>query len=259
MKGFRNTKTGTIYGDFNLSRGSGEIGGLGQPLIQRFAEGGLVGRAKPSSELDRVSGGKTPLRPGYSCGGKAKKKYAEGGKVKGLSKLMKARKELRKSMTASEKARTKGGYTVSDIDQPLEGPMDMVDWFNGKSGAPKRDTPKDNYAEGGKVKSLKAALKTKDTSRKGMADQITYMKNLDPENYKNYRKGMAEARNKPKEFAEGGKVGKLKAMVKSPSFRTMAERKAQMANRQKRLEKPAPDAARDMKLSTFSRGGRARY
>lgn len=59
-----------------------------------YASGGRVngastiGRAMPTTEADKETGGKTPLRTGYKSGGKAKKsiggpvKYAKGGNAK---------------------------------------------------------------------------------------------------------------------------------------------------------------------------------
>ena len=46
--------------------------------VTRYAKGGSVGhatvqRSKPTTELDKVAGGKTPLRPGFKKGGKPSK------------------------------------------------------------------------------------------------------------------------------------------------------------------------------------------
>lgn len=52
----------------------------------RFASGGrvndsaLTGRSEPDSALNQESGGKTPLRPGFTRGGMAAK-YAKGGRI----------------------------------------------------------------------------------------------------------------------------------------------------------------------------------
>lgn len=65
---------GTIRRTREQQLGLATGGTLGQ---RRYAKGGkvtdsaTVGRAKPTTELDRVSGGKTPLRPGMKRGGKA--------------------------------------------------------------------------------------------------------------------------------------------------------------------------------------------
>lgn len=55
--------------------------------LGKYAHGGkvdsaLTGRSEPTNALDAVSGGKTPLRPGFSKGGKSKRMgYAKGGAV----------------------------------------------------------------------------------------------------------------------------------------------------------------------------------
>lgn len=137
MNGFKNTKTGPIYGDFNLSKGTPKCG----EMPQRFATGGLVSRAEPSNELDAESGGKTPLRPGYSRGGKAKKKYAEGGKVGALRGV---KKQLAESRKKAEREAFAKSFTEEGRDTR------SFNYGNAKV-TPTRDAKTGRFAKGGMV------------------------------------------------------------------------------------------------------------
>jgi hypothetical protein len=85
MKGFKPTGFGPSAG-FKYPSSMGFTGSTGtvmnvSPHVRRFAKGGyvskevgdpgssMVRRAKPSTEADRESGGKSPLRPGFQRGG----------------------------------------------------------------------------------------------------------------------------------------------------------------------------------------------
>ena len=96
MKGFRNTTK--IRSGFSFPAKAGFTSSTGKvqnisytrktphrkPLMK--AEGGrvndsaLIGRSEPDSALNQESGGKTPLRPGFTRGGMAAK-YAKGGRI----------------------------------------------------------------------------------------------------------------------------------------------------------------------------------
>lgn len=100
MKGFKPTGYGPSAG-FKFPASFGFTGSTGaytnvQPYVRRmpraFKDGGyvsetvpdpgsaLVRRARPYTEEDRESGGKTPLRPGYKHGGMKKPCMKSGGK-----------------------------------------------------------------------------------------------------------------------------------------------------------------------------------
>lgn len=112
MKGFKPTGYGPSAG-FKFPARMGFTGSTGaytnvSPYTRRkaFADGGvvrqdnprmksevigdqgsaLIRRAKPYNNLDQESGGKSPLRPGYRRGGRAKKRMrkAGGGRMDGL-------------------------------------------------------------------------------------------------------------------------------------------------------------------------------
>lgn len=57
------------------------------PTVQkgdlRRSNSGLIARTQPVSQMDKESGGKSPLRPGYKKGGMKKDCYADGGGVLG--------------------------------------------------------------------------------------------------------------------------------------------------------------------------------
>ena len=87
MKGFKKTGKGPHYGEFKFPRTSVEVRTHSRNLpAKKFAEGGLATngaltkRSQPVTDLDRESGGKSPLRPGF----------AEGGKTGNLSAALRA-------------------------------------------------------------------------------------------------------------------------------------------------------------------------
>lgn len=114
MKGFKPTGYGPTAG-FKYPSSMGFKGSTGaytnvSPYVRRkgYANGGfvrednprmkeatigdqgsaLIRRARSSNNLDQESGGKTPIRPGYKKGGKAKRMHkADGGGVKKRSNL----------------------------------------------------------------------------------------------------------------------------------------------------------------------------
>lgn len=122
IKGFKHTGRGPTYGAHKAPTGKA----VGKPMC--FAEGGMVPRMKtmtdeammqtnateqrdkPLTDLDRVSGGKSPLRPGFKKGGPIKGKMptrlmkAEGGKVGNVSAAMKAVQALVNRGIPAEKA-----------------------------------------------------------------------------------------------------------------------------------------------------------
>ncbi len=141
IKGFRPTGFGTKSGfDFSAKRGfTGSTGSVTsvasytrrkgyatggfvkegyQPKVEQVGDSGhaTVQRSKPTTNLDQESGGKTPLRPGFKKGGKAKKsaggalgaalapaaprlaaragrpmmRRGDGGKIGGIARLVKS-------------------------------------------------------------------------------------------------------------------------------------------------------------------------
>lgn len=128
MKGFKPTGNGPKSGhSFGSKAGfSGSTGRRQEvrtysrhtPKRHKFAEGGVVKVADPSSsvvrrdkpvtDFDAEHGGKSPLRPGYAKGGMAKKKscYAEGGRVGTVGAAIKTVKQLMSGgMSAPEAAK----------------------------------------------------------------------------------------------------------------------------------------------------------
>jgi hypothetical protein len=142
MKGFKNTGRGPKSGhSFSSKAGfSGSTGRTqqvrgytrGVPGKKAFATGGMVvakgtdggsaltRRAKPVTGFDQEAGGKSPLRPGFSHGGKAC--YAEGGKVNTVGAAIRMVKELMKQGNSAGDAATKAarryGVNRSDLTKP---------------------------------------------------------------------------------------------------------------------------------------------
>lgn len=213
MKGFKPTGFGPSAG-FKFPAKLGFTGSTGaytnvQPYVRRraFADGGyvsktvgdtgsaLVRRARPYTEEDRESGGKTPLRPGFKNGGKHAKKMrkADGGAVMGASPLSQLNRMRRKpprppnASTVKEKFAADGGKivrgssakgfwasladapklvkavtenAVDDVKRSMSGGQRTVEGANESiDERVSRDTDgktmASNYSRGGKMKSAK--------------------------------------------------------------------------------------------------------
>jgi hypothetical protein len=141
MKGFKHTGRGPKMGH-SFSSKAGFSGSTGRTQSVRgytrgvpkrkFADGGMVvvkgtdggsaltRRAKPVTGFDAEAGGKGPLRPGFSKGGKAC--YAEGGKVATTGAAIKMMKELMKRGNSAEDAASKAarryGVSPSAVKSP---------------------------------------------------------------------------------------------------------------------------------------------
>lgn len=233
MKGFKNTKTGPIYvGSFP----TGATPKFGDTMPQRFAAGGLVSRTESSNALDEESGGKTPLRPGYNRGGKAKRKYAEGGKV---GKLKKAAEEtghfLNRKDIRTREQKDSGGFTKTPTPEELKLKREKAKKYLDRSNdrpiekeGSNMDTAlygnrmgKLKYAEGGKVGALLKAKPAIKAMRDRMAKDVKADKVGDPAGYKTRREAFFESRKAQRpassgpatrdtrtgRFAKGGMVG----------------------------------------------------
>lgn len=145
MKGFKPTGNGPKNGH-SFSSKAGFSGSTGRqqeirsysrsvPKRHKFAEGGVVKVADPSSSVvrrdrpvtafDAEHGGKSPLAPGYRKGGMAKKKdcYAEGGRVGNVGAAIKMVKTLMSSgesaQSAAKKAAAKHGVSAEKVSAQL--------------------------------------------------------------------------------------------------------------------------------------------
>lgn len=141
MKGFKHTGRGPKSGHsfsskagFSGSTGrTQEVKGYTRGVPKRkFADGGMVvvkgtdggsaltRRAKPVTGFDKEAGGKGPLRPGFSHGGKAC--YAEGGKVETLGAAIRMVKQLMSQGNSASDAATKAarryGVNPSQLKTP---------------------------------------------------------------------------------------------------------------------------------------------
>lgn len=141
MKGFKHTGRGPKSGHSFSSKAGFTHSGTGKQNVKgytrsapkkKFAHGGMVTapmasgdssvikRTKPVTGFDAEHGGKGPLRPGFSKGGKAC--YAEGGKVATTGAAIKMMKELMKRGNSAEDAAAKAarryGVSTSSVKAP---------------------------------------------------------------------------------------------------------------------------------------------
>lgn len=141
MKGFKSTGRGPKSGH-SFSSKAGFSGSTGRTQNvrgytrgvpkQKFADGGMVvvkgtdggsaltRRTKPVTGFDKEAGGKGPLRPGFSHGGKAC--YAEGGKVATTGAAIKMMKELMKRGNSAEDAASKAARRYGVQSSQLKAP-----------------------------------------------------------------------------------------------------------------------------------------
>lgn len=141
MKGFKHTGRGPKMGH-SFSSKAGFSGSTGRTQSVRgytrgvpkrkFADGGMVvvkgtdggsaltRRAKPVTGFDAEAGGKGPLRPGFSHGGKAC--YAEGGKVETLGAAIRMVKQLIAQGNSAEQAASKAARRYNVPVQSVKNP-----------------------------------------------------------------------------------------------------------------------------------------
>lgn|ERR1700761_1159248 len=125
MKGFKNT-TRTVSGH-SFANG-GPVGGVAD-FHSNLHGSALVRRETPSNEMEREGGGRGPLTPGYSKGGKAKhfhvhKHYhAKGGKVRTDSRSYKgAEREAERQVEGASPMMAEGGHIHDDTSIPADYP-----------------------------------------------------------------------------------------------------------------------------------------
>lgn len=169
MKGFKHTGRGPKSGH-SFSSKAGFSGSTGRTQNVRgytrgvpkrkFADGGVVvvkgtdggsaltRRAKPVTGFDKEAGGKGPLRPGFSHGGKAC--YAEGGKVETLGAAIRMVKQLMAQGNSSADAATKAARRYGVNPSQLKTPT-------GPTGGGGMTAEKQMLARGGPAKLVERA------------------------------------------------------------------------------------------------------
>ena len=182
MKGFKNTGRGPKSGH-SFSSKAGFTGSTGRtqnvrgytrgvPGKKAFANGGMVvakgtdggsaltRRNKPVTGFDQEAGGKSPLRPGFSHGGKAC--YAEGGKVQSLGAAISMVKRLMAQGNSAEMAADKAArrFNVPKSDLSKQG--------QGGGGLP---ADKQMLAKGGQAKLGKGMISRLVTQAQAQAAQ----------------------------------------------------------------------------------------
>lgn len=124
MKGFKNT-TRTMSGHGFAAGGT--VGGVSD-FRSNLHGSSSVRREVPSSVEDAETGGKTPLRPGYAKGGKAKhfhvhKHYHSGGKVSTKSKsYASAERAAEHETEGAGPMMAQGGHIHDDTSIPADYP-----------------------------------------------------------------------------------------------------------------------------------------
>jgi hypothetical protein len=229
-----------------------------------FAHGGrvdkrsLAGREEPANQLDEESGGKTPLRPGYNKGGKAK--YAEGGKVGKLRSAIAARKKpLTDRVNYDDldfRDLKKKGYSNKKIKEI----WDRDDQIENSVGP-----PKNKLAEGGKVgkvsqffknmddRNLKAQLRSAQaTLRQALSDSDSQMSSRAQKIMSQIRQELSLRKTSPDPQAEASRVDRSQRLAQEASDRYEASRGKRGATGDQ-----SEEAGRKMKLDTFAKGGKA--
>lgn len=166
MKGFKHTGRGPKSGhSFSSKAGFSGSTGRTQEIRsytrgvpkRKFADGGMVvvkgtdggsaltRRAKPVTGFDKEAGGKGPLRPGFSHGGKAC--YAEGGKVETLGAAIRMVKQLMSQGNSASDAATKAARRYGVNPSQLKTPT-------GPTGGGGLPAEKQMLAEGGMAGTL---------------------------------------------------------------------------------------------------------
>ncbi len=140
---------------------------------RKFATGGMVTapmassssaltrRAKPVTGFDKEAGGKGPLRPGFSKGGKAC--YAEGGKVETLGAAIRMVKQLMAQGNSASDAAAKAARRYNVKPSQLQTP-------SGPTGGGGLPAEKQMLAKGGMAKMVgRAAQAAAEGYKQGQA------------------------------------------------------------------------------------------
>ncbi len=182
MKGFKHTGRGPKMGH-SFSSKAGFSGSTGRTQSVRgytrgvpkrkFADGGMVvvkgsdggsaltRRAKPVTGFDKEAGGKGPLRPGFSHGGKAC--YAEGGKVETLGAAIRMVKQLMAQGNSASDAASKAARRYNVKPSQLQTPT-------GPTGGGGLPAEKQMLAKGGMAKMVgRAAAAAAEGYKQGQA------------------------------------------------------------------------------------------